>query len=171
MTHIKTSQKEVNYTIDESRSNPWSWREFIAAIDDTEKSKASSREKLNHEMSDLEMVVTGPRGDAQGITEISIEADNNSYDHKRATRMEDQCRSNIQLRIWNFVVFRNDGSSCRLHPDFAQNSISYREGRSSALPTRPPRTGLGGTEGPGTYKHYKIEGVDKLMRFDAGKFS
>ena len=83
--------------------------------------------------------------------------------------------SGDMLKIWDFVVFRANGTVISLHPNYSNTKIRCYEGVQAHLGPGPassqeiPRTGKGGTSGPGTYKHFKYRNCDKVLRFDAGK--
>ena len=83
--------------------------------------------------------------------------------------------SEDMLMVWDFVVFRDNGTLISLHPNFSDNKIRCKEGLQAHLGPGPassqeiPRTGKGGTSGPGTYKRFKFRNCDKVIRFDANK--
>ena len=43
----------------------------------------------------------------------------NSYDHQRQVRKRDA----PQLREWDFVLNRNDGTAVRLHPEWSSEKV------------------------------------------------
>ena len=72
------------------------------------------------------------------------------------------------MQDWDFVLYRDDGIQFWLHPDWTQTKIPYKVGmkpRDHAVPIGGP----GGSDGPGTYSHYKTKNVDFYLQFDAGK--
>ena len=165
--HIQgASNRAPNYTMLD-KWTPWSWREFIAAIDDRTETAMKRGTRQVPGQSDLQMVVTGPKGDARGITEMRLESDPNTYDHNRQVRNPE---APGRLKKWAFVVKRYDGSYCRLRPEFLQNTIYYMEGRFEPAPTRTPNRGLGQSDGPGTYKYYKEHEDPDLLRFNTSRF-
>ncbi len=71
-------------------------------------------------------MLAGMRDDAlrrivgPGITKISLEAIERSYDHKRHHAAHELGRpydSNAPVPVWGFVVDRTDGTRARFHPD------------------------------------------------------
>ena len=66
--------------------------------------------------------------------------------------------------IWDFQLLREDGSEVYLHPNYSDPKVDSYEGAPSA-DTSVPRSGLGGTSGPGTFKHFKNKHVQKVLKF------
>ena len=143
------------YTFNEQNKSKWGWQEMVAQLNDAS----------------MVQVVQGPDNRSRGIVECRIQ-ETEDYDHKREvlrTRGERPV-----LKQWDFVLIRDDGSTASLHPNFSSTKISYKEGSNSAVAESSPemeipKSGVGGTSGPGTYKYFKFKGVDKLLRFDGGK--
>ena len=83
--------------------------------------------------------------------------------------------SEDMLMVWDFVVFRANGTLISLHPNYSNVKIRCKEGLQAHLGPGPassqeiPRTGKGGTSGPGTYKRFKFRNCDKVLRFDGRK--
>ena len=79
-------QKVGNYKCDFSKLTPWSWREMVSAFQDDDASRDRNEKEIKIRKTCLEIVVTGPEGRANGITEVRIENDPDSYDHCRQSR-------------------------------------------------------------------------------------
>ena len=135
----------------------WSWHEMIAQLEDTW----------------MEKVVTGIEGRSRGLVGCSFAIRPGSYDHKRHSMMIKTAQHfKQQLPIWDFVVRREDGSGIRLHPSFKGTVVETIEEPGDAeewAVTAPPRSGLGRSDGRGTYKKYKNIGITEKMRFDSSK--
>ena len=137
----------------------WSWHEMIAQLDEPS----------------MEEVVNGPSGRSGGLVGCSFAIRPGSYDHKRhhMLRQTDPNPPEKKLPIWDFVVHREDGSGIRLHPEWSKPLVETFEepGHAEALAvvTVPPRSGLGRSDGRGTYKKYKNISGTKNMQFDKAK--
>ena len=70
--------------------------------------------------------------------------------------------------MWDFVLERDDGSSVALHPNYKNTKVSCKLTPAVADATLP-RTGLGGTDGPGTFQRFAARQVDLTLKFDASK--
>ena len=147
-------QNVGNYKCDYSKLFPWSWREMVSAFQDDDASRDRNEKEIKIRKTCLEIVVTGPEGRARGIMEVRIENDPDSYDHHRHSRARLGNEAN-KMCVWNFVVFRDDGTCCRLHPDHNTNKCRFDEDRGVKVRTEPPVNGLGRSDGPGTYRKYK----------------
>jgi hypothetical protein len=143
--------KGMQYQFDESIKHPWCWQEMVAQLDDES----------------MRVVVEGP-GDAanrsRGLTRCMIQQ-SDVYDHKRHFAARD---SNEHLKVWNFVLVRDDGTMVALHPNFSNTKVSCQFGgwRSDH---ELPRSGRGGTSGRGTYRYFINKHEDVTLRFDARK--
>ena len=73
-----------------------------------------------------------------------------------------------KLYVWEFMLKRNDGTVCYLHPNLADTKVAYYED-----PLTPnlevPKGGLGGSNGPGYFQKRTREQIKKTLRFDANK--
>ena len=110
----------------------WRWQEILALLSDEW----------------LESVVQGVNR-SRGLVACKI-VQTNRYDHKRH-RAE---RHATMLLTWDFILEREDGTCMALHPEWANHKFWSKAG----LPVEDlevPATGLGGTNGPGTYKTFK----------------
>lgn len=124
------------YTFVENRSQQWFWRSMLASFPD-----------------DVLEQVVGP-----GVVTITCEPWVGSYDHKRhhAARMGQGPALTGQAPVWDFLVTQRDGTQVRFHPDQTSRKVKVaylRDG--GAAPPEPPAAGLGESDGPKTYKHYK----------------
>ena len=97
------------------------------------------------------------------------------YDHKRhhAAKGAPQtvvtgCSTDppAMLHIWDFVLTLENGREVWLHPEHSSPKFgAYFE--KPAEDYEIPRTGKGGTSGPGTYKYFKQKCYEVELRFDA----
>ena len=137
----------------------WCWHEMIAQLDEPS----------------MEEVVNGPSGRSGGLVGCSFAIRPGSYDHKRhhMLRQTDPNPPEKKLPIWDFVVHRKDGSAIRLHPSWSKKDVEKVEepehAEALAVVTVPPRSGLGRSDGRGTYKKYKNISGTKNMQFDKAK--
>ena len=110
----------------------------------------------------LESVVQGVSR-SRGLVACKI-VKTNRYDHKRHRAK----RNGTMLLTWDFILERDDGTCMALHPEWSRTKIWTREG----IPVEDlevPATGLGGSNGPGTYKTFKNKHLEQTMTFDATK--
>ena len=107
-------------------------------------------------------------GDAEhrshGVVRCSL-LQTDRYDHKRhhADR-----GSEVFYNIWDFLVWRDDGSCIALHPNYTNTKVSCTIG----IPFKDhaiPRNGKGGSNGPNTFRGFKAKQCDRILRFDATK--
>ena len=63
------------------------------------------------------------------------------------------------------MVHREDGSAIRLHPEWSKPFVETFEAAGHAEAVEPPRSGLGRSDGRGTYAKYKNIGCAQRMRF------
>ena len=76
---------------------------------------------------------------------------------------------------WYVVVFRDNGTVTSLHPNYRGGKFGCKAGQAHHLGPGPassqeiPRSGLGGSSGPGTYKHFKFKHSDVELKFDPRK--
>ena len=77
-------------------------------------------------------------------------------------------RDGEMLKIWDFVLVCDDGTEVYLHPDFSKPNIAAYTG----VPEPDhelPRSGKGGSSGPGTYKYFKNKQYQMTLKFDKQK--
>ena len=95
----------------------------------------------------LSYVINGPNGNSGGINNMRFEPRKNSYDHNRSVQQPSGAR--MRLPRWDFVVYREDGSTISLHPSWQGTTISCVEGYVEAV---IPQAGAGCSDGPGTHQ-------------------
>ena len=130
-----TRSKGTDYELGEPLQ-PWSWRRMLNGMSDTTLTR-----------------VVGP-----GITNICCMPIPNSYDHKRrhaalqpGTKQE-PFPKDAPVPIWDFVVWRSDGTAVRLHPSQTQKKIAIMDYASQGFDRNGPKAGKGKSDGRGTYK-------------------
>ena len=74
-----------------------------------------------------------------------------------------------KLPVWDFVFHRDDGTGIRVHPNWSNSKIETYNMVGHRDPVEPPMRGLGKSDGPGTYKHYKDLGNQRTLHFDCKK--
>ena len=84
-----------------------------------------------------------------------------SCDHKRQVQ---QPGHPAQLRCWDFVLTRSDGTAVRLHPEWSTTKVPTFEVEGH-VETQIPRNGLGMSDGRGTFKYYKGVGKARTLKF------
>ena len=146
--------KGMAYDFDESSMTNWHWFEMVAQLD-------------NQSIAD---VVNGPDNRSGGLKECWLSLRPGPYDHKRLVplKMEGRRQEHEQLRVWDFLLVREDDSAIRLHPQWSRTIVDALAGKGHEV-TQIPSTGLGGSEGPRTYFYYKELDVKKKLRFDPGE--
>ena len=118
---------------------------------------------------DLQKVVEGSGGPSRGIIACSLQK-TDTYDHKRhhAERHTKTAVAEAQFHIWDFVLWRADGSYIAMHPQFSSTKVECK----THWPTfdgELPATGKGGTNGRGTFQGFIKKQVDMTVIFDAHK--
>ena len=105
----------------------------------------------------MAFVVNGPDGCSGGLLRCVVAARHDGYDHQRcfASKHRGGDKSGEHQDNYDFVVFRKDGTSVRFHPTWTSKEFNMYEKDPHGHPVRPPRNGCGGSDGSGTYKHYK----------------
>jgi hypothetical protein len=146
----------MQYSIDYKSQREWSWLEMVAQLQDE----------------DLIKVVEGNDRRSRGLVTCSFSPRPNSYGHKmhHVLKQTGQPQPLAKLRIWDFVLRRDDGTGIRLHPNWNRTKMDSFpiEGHTSEVPT-PPK-GLGESAGPGTFQAYKELGNSMTLRFDPQKW-
>ena len=70
--------------------------------------------------------------------------------------------------VWDFVLQRDDGSCVALHPNYSNAKVSCKATPIPAVAdTSLPKTWLGGTNGPRTFRRFAGKPVDLTLKFDA----
>ena len=148
-----THPKGMQYSFDESIKHPWRWQEMVALLDDDS----------------MRIVVEGPTHiPARGLVSCKIE-ESDIYDHKRHVAGRTAVADRGLLKVWNFVLERDDGTRVSLHPNWSNTKVQCSYGL-TGTDHELPRSGKGGTSGPGTYKYFKDKHTHATLRFDATKF-
>ena len=154
---INHAKKGMGYEVDWwGRKEQWSWLDMVKQLADE----------------DIKFVVNGPDGTSGGLTHCSFAHRPNSYDHKSHHRLKVAGVSpELQSRLptWDFVLHRADGTSIRLHPSWKGTHVESYDGPGHLEPVPLPKAGPGASEGRGTYKHYKMLGNQRTLRFDPSK--
>ena len=122
----------------------WSWCMMVAQMDE---------ESIKYVVED------GDR--SRGLVGCEMRKREGSYDHSRQVQLP---RDHPQLRDWDFILKRNDGTAVRLHPQWSEKTIpTFALESAEEIPL--PRNGLGQSDGPGTFKRYKMMGVERTLNF------
>ena len=121
----------------------WSWQQMVSHLTDEF----------------LDWVVDGPDGRSGGILGCSINARPGSSDIK----MQNQVKHRRQLPVFDFVIWRADGSHLHMHPGWNSLQIGCHEG--AAPPAQVPAKGVGKSDGPGTFRRVVTEQYPKKLRF------
>ena len=141
---------ETNYNFDMTQWVQWDWREMVAQLRDE----------------DLRFVV----GCGLQACEFSIRA--GSYDIGRHYHNREQLRMRVQrirLPVWDFVLFRSDGTGVRLHPHWGDRKVDVFDLGGHPFPVEPSWRGLGQSLGPGTFQDTITKDRQRVVRFDARK--
>ena len=84
--------------------------------------------------------------------------------------MRDGSQEHVKLLRFDFLLLRDDGSGIRIHPEWSHSKFNMYEVEPHSSPVRPPRNGLGQSDGRGTFKWYKSVGTQPIQgRFDGTK--
>ncbi len=135
--------KGMDYHWDHAaETTQWDWRGFLA-----------------HLQPDMLRDIVG-----DGLVALALANTPDSYDHKRhhAARAGERPQR-IQKTIWDFIAVRSDGSAVAFHPDYKGKKMGVRPFNAQAA-RDPPRTGLGGTEGPGTFRRFLRENYPQELK-------
>ena len=83
-----------------------------------------------------------------------------------------QCAQGVRggpvQQVWDFVLEHEDGSTTSLHPQWSKTKVACIFGE-SPVDFEVPRSGPGGTSGPGTFNQFKNKHIDQWLKFDAQK--
>ena len=133
------------FWFDSADMRGWSWWEFVAQMDE---------ESIRYVCED---------GDSsRGLVGCECRPRAGSYDHSR--QVQPAYGDRAQLRCWDFILRRSDGTAVRLHPEWSKTTIpTYAvEGQEE---TQIPRLGLGMTDGPRTFRYYRTLGQERELKF------
>ena len=78
--------------------------------------------------------------------------------------MQPANRDRPQLRCWDFILRRSDGTAVRLHPEWSKDKIPTFAVEGQGV-TQLPRNGLGTSNGHGTFKYYRTLGQERELKF------
>jgi hypothetical protein len=145
--------KGPQYTFEEKPSIDWRWQEMVAKLEEPS----------------LEMVLQGLRPVEQhsdrsrgSIVSCRLQK-TDRYDHKRHHAMGVVSNAPM-MKIWDFVLTLDNGTELFLHPNYGERKFAAFAG----VPETDheyPRSGMGGTSGPGTFRKYKQKKNDVSLRF------
>ena len=131
----------------------WSWHQMIAQLD------AHSMEIVVHD---------GDR--SRGITRCSLlgyPSSDMATDRKNRDNMGGRAPA-FSEKMFDFAIWRSDGSLVTLHPDFTKTKVRLKKGYPKP-DNELPDSGIGGTSGKKTFQRLLMKGVDRLLKFDAAK--
>ena len=112
----------------------------------------------------MRMLVQGldDAGRSRGLVSCRLQK-TDRYDHKRHHAAGTGAGGEM-LFVWDFVLVCEDGTQVFIHPNYSNTKIEFYRG----VPEQDheiPRSGLGGTSGPGTFKHFKNKHIQATLRF------
>jgi hypothetical protein len=140
---------------------PWFWKEMVAQLNE---------DSLRKVFEGLVTDVPQSRN-SRGIVGCKIEK-TNKYDHKRHHANVPQSRAAPMLMVWDFVLMRSDGTKIYLHPNYGDTKIPCYELAFDAEHEQDhevPRSGKGGTSGPGTFRRLASRPYTSTLRFDVSR--
>jgi len=109
-------------------------------------------------------------GRSRGLVNCELCVRPGSYDHKRHHMLNTVGRPpQARLPVWDFVIWRDDGTGIRLHPQWSTPKVETYEVDGHAPDVEIPWKGLGQSNGPGTYRSYVDSGNAHTIRFDPAK--
>ena len=141
--------KGTAYSFDKNDMLDWSWLEMVAQLDETSMSE-----------------VVG-----DGLVRCEFSRRPNSYDHAihcamNAERVEHE---GPHEQMWDFVIWRKDGSGIRLHPEWSRTKFATFAVEGHAEQVQCPHKGPGRSDGKGTFKRYKDVATQGTLKFDHTK--
>jgi hypothetical protein len=141
------------YTFDTERMTNWKWQDMVAQL------RAEDCQLVCNGMN----LIDQPR--SRGITGCRIQK-TTGYDHKRAVVLKNSFGVQEKLHVWDFVLECDNGAQVYIHPNFTRTTFSWQE--EELVPDNEmPRSGPGGSDGPGTFRRFKDKHMKGTMRFDA----
>ena len=135
----------TNYWFVETNMRVWSWWEMVAQLNE-----ASLR------------YVVEDGDETRGLVGCEFRKRTGSYDHSR--QVQPAYGDRAQLRCWDFILRRSDGTAVRLHPEWTKTTIPTFAVEGQGV-TQIPRNGLGMSDGRGTFKYYKEVGQARTLKF------
>ena len=112
---------------------------------------------------------TENHGRSRGLVGCQL-VQHDAYDHKRSHAEKRHSRSVARgsHKVWDSKLEREDGTHVFVHPKYANTKVEFKC-MSPALDDEMPASGLGGTSGPGTFKHFITRYVHAIAKFDANR--
>ena len=145
----------TNFSFDQTRMVPWTWLEMVAQLRDD----------------DIRAVVAGTAGECR-LVGCCLAVRPGSYDVKRHyhDRIESgETQQMMKKPVWDFVLFRTDGSGLRMHPSWSERKVVCWPVEAHACRVEPPPAGLGRSAGRGTFRAYAFMDCKLELRFDYRK--
>ena len=158
---IRMPRRGTSYTF--VRDQPWRawfWQEIIAMLRDEDIDFVLTHRPQWRRGDDM---IEDDRG--RGFFGCAL-VQTERYDHKRHCALGRH--DGDMLRVWDFVLQRTDRVLVCLHPNWSSTGVECRIGGLYA-DHELPRTGLGGTSGPGTFRSFVNRHNTRTLRFDAIK--
>ena len=135
----------MEFWFDHADMRVWSWWELVAQMDE---------ESIRYVVED---------GDSsRGLVGCEFRPRTGSYDHSR--QVQPAYGDRAQLRCWDFILRRSDGTAVRLHPEWTKTTIPTFAVEGQGV-TQIPRNGLGMSDGHGTFRYYRNLGRERLLKF------
>ena len=135
----------LTWWFDETHTVCWFWLDMVAQMDQPS----------------IQLVCHGPEGRSRGLVRCE-------FSQRGLGAAWVDAYGNPQLWAWDFVLIREDGSGIRVHPQWSTTEIlTYVERHGGEVEI--PLAGLGSSDGPGTYRHYRFLVTGPELRFDATK--
>ena len=137
--------KGTKYWFESRDMRGWSWWEMVGQMNE---------ESIRYVCED---------GDSsRGLVGCECRPRTGSYDHSRHVQPANRTRP--QLRCWDFILRRSDGTAVRLHPEWSKDKIPTFAVEGQGV-TQLPRNGLGTSNGHGTFKYYRTLGQERELKF------
>ena len=135
----------MEFWFDHADVRVWSWWELVAQM---------SEDSIKYVVED---------GDSsRGLVGCEFRPRTGSYDHSR--QVQPAYGDRAQLRCWDFILRRSDGTAVRLHPEWTKTTIPTFAVEGQGV-TQIPRNGLGMSDGHGTFRYYRNLGRGRLLKF------
>ena len=141
--------KGMDFTFDFNTMIDWSWLEMAAQLE---------------EESMIEVV-----GNGLVRCEFSIRPNSYAHDVHHAHRKGAREQPTTKQRVYDFVIWRADGTGIRLHPRWKVTKIETYGVDGHTEEVQHPTSGPGGSDGKGTFKKYQDIGTKAILRFDPEK--
>ena len=113
----------------------------------------------------MKILVQGTENRSRGIVQCAIaHTDKDDYKRHHAMKTMGVDTSRMIFREWHFISTRDDGSTCALRPNWSNTRVQLYTAVKQSEETHA--NNWGGRKEPGTYKYFKMHGVDQHLRFD-----